>query len=66
MVLPNPSSVEHSVKSSYFIHLHRSHFENFGDFVHGSEGEEVIVLLLGDEESWNHSTAFVVIGVLLQ
>ena len=65
MVLSNSGSIEHSVESSYLIHLHRSHLQHFGDFVHRSEGKEVIVLLLSDEKCWNHSAAFIIVGVLL-
>lgn len=53
MILTNPGSVEHGVERSDFIDLHGLHVEDFGDFVHGGEGQEVIVLLLRNEESWD-------------
>ena len=64
VILANLCTVEHGVERSDFVHLHGSHLEDLGDFVHGSESKEVIVLLLSDKQDGNAATRLVVVWVL--
>jgi hypothetical protein len=53
VVLSDLGAVEHGVETGHLVDLHWSHLENLGDLVHCGESEEVVVLLLSDEKSWD-------------
>lgn len=55
VILANLCSVEHRVKRSDFINLHRGHLQNLGDLVHRGKCQEVIVLLLSNEQDRDHT-----------
>ena len=55
VVLADSCTIEHSVEACYFIDLHRGHLEDLRGFVHSRQGQEVVVLLLGNEKHGNNS-----------
>lgn len=66
MILAHLGPIEHGVEGSDLVDLHGSHVEDLGDFVHGGEGQEVVVLLLGNEQDRDAGRLFVVGRVLLE
>ena len=66
MILADLRSVEHRVERSDFINLHGGHFKDLGSLVHGGQGQEVVVLFLGNEQDWNDSRRLVVVWILGQ
>ena len=63
VVLANFSAVEHRVEAGNFVDLHRGHIEDLCSFVHGGQGQKVVVLLLSDEEHRNDCRRLVIVGV---
>jgi hypothetical protein len=64
--MPYLCSIEHRIERSYFIYIHWWNFKDLGNLVHGSESEEIVVLLLGHHEEWNNATALVVGWEIIQ
>lgn len=66
VVLSNSGPVEHSIETGDFVHLHGNHLKNLGHFVHGGQGEEVVVLFLSHHEEGDAGGVLVVGRVLSQ
>ena len=65
MILAHLGTVEHRIKAGDLVDLHRCHFQNFGNFVHGGESQEVGVLFLSYEQEWDDCGVFVVGGAFM-
>ena len=63
VVLADSSTIEHRVEAGNFVDLHWGHIEDLCSFVHGGQGQKVVVLLLRDEEHGNDCRRLVIVGV---
>ena len=60
MEFANLFPIEHGVETCSFIDVNILDFQDFGNFFHGWEGEEVVVLLLGKHEQRDGAWSFIV------
>ena len=64
VILADLRPVEHRVEGGDLVHLHWRHLKHLGCLVHGTERQEVVVLLLSDEQDRDAGRGLVVVGVL--
>lgn len=53
MELSDPFAVEHGVEGGHLVYVHFVDLRDFSHLSHGGQGEEVVVLLLGQVQERN-------------
>lgn len=66
MELSNPLAIEHGIERGYFVYIHFVDFSDFGYFAHCGEGEEVLVLFLGESQQRYNGWPFPVGRVFIE